>query len=119
MILFAVIAVLSFLFQLFLPWWTMAIASFIPAFFLGKKSSQVITGGFTACGLVWVLMALFVQLSKGNLMTIRIAELFSLPSPWLLFLVSFFIAGVVGGLAAYAGFLLKKNLTNNRVIEKA
>src|ERR1044071_6758395 len=115
MLLFFLIALLSFLIQLFLPWWSLAIVAFGCSFFLGKKAAQTFLIGFLACGLVWLLIALFIHFAKGDLMTNRIAVLLSLPSSWLLYLISFLIAGIVGGLAAASGFYLKMILRGKKV----
>ena len=114
MLLFLLIAILSFLSQLFLPWWSLAIVSFGCSYFLGKKSVQTFFTGFFACGIVWLVMAIFIHFSKGNLMTNRIAELLSLPSSSILYVASFLIAGIVGGLAAVSGFYLKSIVRQNK-----
>jgi hypothetical protein len=115
MLLFFLIAILSFLTQLFLPWWSLAIVAFGCSFFLGKKAAQTFLIGFLACGLVWLLMALFIHFSKGDVMTDRIAVLLSLPSSWLLYLISFLIAGIVGGLAALSGFYLRMIMKDKKM----
>src|SRR4030095_6373350 len=108
MILFLLIAILSFLAQLLLPWWSMMIVSFLLALFLGRKGGQAFLAGFFGCGIVWLMMALFIQLATGDLLTNRIADLFTLPSPMLLFIVTFFVAAIAGGMAALTGWYLKK-----------
>jgi hypothetical protein len=108
MILFFLIAVLSWIIQLFLPWWGMAIIAATVSFFLSKKAFQTFLAGFFACGLVWLLMELYITMVNGSLMTDRMANLFSLPTGILLFVVSFIVAGLVGGLSALAGRFLKE-----------
>ncbi|MFI5135694.1 MAG: hypothetical protein ACHQD9_07565 [Chitinophagales bacterium] len=115
MFLFFLIAILSFLFQLFLPWWSLAIVAFGCAFFLGRKSVKSFSAGFLASGIVWLLMALFIHFTKGDLMTNRISQLLSLPSSWLLYLITFLIAGIIGGLAAVSGFYLKSIVSDRRI----
>ena len=107
MILFFLIAILSFLLQLFLPWWSLAIASFGCAYSFGKKATQSFFAGLLGCGIVWLLMALFIHFSNGDLMTNRIGELLKLPSSSILYAASFLVAGIVGGLAAVSGYYLK------------
>ena len=107
MILFFIIAVLSFVVQLFLPWWSMIIVAFGAAFFAGRKAGSSFLGGMLGCGIVWLLMSIFISVTKGDLMNGKIAELLQLPSPFLLFLVSFLIAGIIGGVAALSGFFLR------------
>lgn len=107
MILFLAIAFVSLLLQLFLPWWSLAIAAFACSFFLGKRAAASFSAGLLGCGLVWLLMALYVHFTKGDIMTDRIAMLLNLPSSWILFASVFLISGIVGGLAALSGYYLK------------
>ena len=108
MVLFFLIAVLSFLLQLFLPWWIMVAIAFALSFFMGKSFRSVFFSGFSGCGFSWLLMAAYVHFTKGDLMTGRISQLLSLNSPILIFLMTFLISAIVGGVAAFAGLSLKK-----------
>jgi hypothetical protein len=114
MFLFFIIAVMSFLVQLYFPWWTMAIAAFGGAFLFGKKAAQTFATGLLACGVVWLVMALYIHFTRGDLMTDRIAVLLKLPASWILYPVSFFIAGIVGGLAAVSGYYLKTIVSDRK-----
>jgi hypothetical protein len=117
MILFFLIAVFSFLLQLFLPWWSMTIAVFVISFLLGKKLWPVFFSSFFACGIIWLLMALYIHFTSGDIMTNRIAQLLSLNSSLMLYVGAFLTAGIIGGIAALAGFFLKEILkTKNEAI---
>jgi hypothetical protein len=126
MMLFLLIAIVSFLLQLFLPWWSMALAAFAISFLLapraphgGKKSLHVFFTAFFACGIVWLIMAFYIHFTKGDLMTNRIAELISLKGNSTLYIGTFLIAAIVGGFAALAGFYLKEIFqTTNQPNEK-
>jgi hypothetical protein len=119
MFLFLLIAILGFILQLFLPWWILAIVAFACALLLAKKPVQAFSAGLFGSGLPWIMMALFIHLTRGEILTNRIAELLSLPSPLVLYAGSFLIAGVTGGLAALAGYYLKSILTSDREINSA
>ncbi|MEO6167206.1 MAG: hypothetical protein ABIO46_13650 [Chitinophagales bacterium] len=108
MILFLLIALLSALLQLWLPWWSMMTAAILLSFFLGKNFRHAFFAGFFACGMVWLIYALAISFTAGNLMTDRIAVLFSLPASALLWLVSFLVAAIGGGIGAWLGYSLKK-----------
>lgn len=114
MLLFFLIAVLSFLLQFFLPWWTLAIVAFGCAFFLGKKSVPSFLSGFFGCGIVWLLMSLFIHFTKGDVMTNRIVELISLPDSWIIYFITFLVAAIVGGLASISGFYLKMIISSKK-----
>src|SRR5438105_9927251 len=100
MVLFFLIAIFSFLAQLVLPWWSMAAVAFAISFLLGKKSSSTFIFSFLACGIIWLLMAIYLHITRGDLMTNRIASLFSLHGSLMLYIGAFLIAGIVGGIAA-------------------
>ena len=107
MILFFLIAVLSFVAQLFLPWWSMVIIAFVSSFFFGRNLRQSFFLPFLACGIVWLLMAATIHFTRGDLMTGRISQLLSLASPILIYLMTFLIAAIAGGVAGFAGYSLK------------
>ena len=107
MLLFFLIAILSGLIQIFLPWWSMTVMAAILCFFLGKNMKQVFIAGFFGCGIVWLLYSLYLTITNGSVMTERMANLFSLPGSWLLFLVSFLIASLAGSISAAAGYSLR------------
>lgn len=108
MLLFFMIALLSFLLQLILPWWSLMIAAFALSFFLGKKAFPVFISSFSGCAVVWLLMELFIHFSSGDLMTERIATLLTLPGTIILYAGTFLIAGVAGGISGLAGFYLRQ-----------
>jgi hypothetical protein len=107
MLLFFLIAILSWLVQMFLPWWSMIVVTAALCFFMGRTMKQVFFAGFFGCGLVWPLYGLYINAVNGSLMTDRMSNLFSLPGSWLLFLVSFLVAAIAGSIAAAAGYSLK------------
>ena len=107
MLLFFLIAIFSALLQLVFPWWSMVIVAALLSFLMGKTFRHSFFSGLLGCGIVWLVYALFVTASTGNLMTQRIAELFSLPATWLLFVVSFLVAAIAGGVGAWTGYSLK------------
>jgi nitrate reductase gamma subunit len=93
---------------MFLPWWSLAIVAFVLAFLLGKKASKTFLSAFFGCGIVWLFMAFYIHFAKGDLMTSRVAALLSLHGTVFLYLGSFLIAAVVGGLAALSGFFIRE-----------
>lgn len=116
MLLFLLIAIFSFIAQMFLPWWSLAIVAFVLAFLLGKKASKTFLSAFFGCGIVWLLMTFYSHFAKGDLMTNRIAALLSLHGTVMLYAGSFLIAAIVGGLAAISGFFLREVSKPKRLI---
>ena len=107
--LFLIILILSFASGYFLPWWVVAIAAFLAAFFIGKTSSQSFWSGFAAVFIVWTVLALFKSIPNDNILAARVVQLFPLPHNWIwLLILTALIGGLVGGMAALSGVLLKK-----------
>ena len=106
--LFLIILILSFASGYFLPWWVVAIAAFLAAFFIGKTSGQSFWSGFSAVFIVWTVLALFKSIPNDHVLAKRVAELFTLPNWILLLLITALIGGLVGGMSALSGLLLKK-----------
>jgi hypothetical protein len=106
--LFLIILILSFASGYFLPWWVVAIAAFLAAFFIGKTSGQSFWSGFTAVFIVWTVLALFKSIPNDHILAKRVATMFTLPNWILLLFVTALIGGLVGGMSAWSGVLLKK-----------
>jgi hypothetical protein len=107
--LFLIILILSFASGYFLPWWVVAIAAFLAAFLVGKTSAQSFWSGFTAVFIVWTVLALFKSVPNDHILASRVVQLFPLPHNWIwLLLITAFIGGIVGGMAALSGILLKR-----------
>jgi hypothetical protein len=116
MLLFILIFIAAFLLQIFLPWWCMVIVAFAISMLLGKNAGQVFFAGFFACGTGWLAMAIYIHFTGGDLMTHRVAELFSLPGNAILYAVTFLVPAIVGGIAALSGFFLQEIFRRKKLI---
>jgi hypothetical protein len=107
--LFLIILILSFASGYFLPWWVVAIAAFLAAFFIGKTPAQSFWSGFSAVFIVWTVLALFKSIPNDHILASRVVQLFPLPHNWIwLLLITALIGGIVGGMSALSGVLLKR-----------
>jgi len=106
--LFALILLLSFISGFILPWWVACIFAFASAIFLGKASGHAFWSGFGALALAWLALALLKSLPNENILATRVAHLFQLPHWLLLLLVTVLIGGLIGGMSAMSGFLVKR-----------
>ncbi len=112
--LFLIILILSFASGYFLPWWVVAIAAFLAAMFAGKTSGQAFWSGFGAIFIGWITLALFKSVPNNHILADRVVQLFPLPHNWIyLLLLTGLIGGLVGGMAAMSGVLLKNALTKS------
>lgn len=99
-----VIALLTFMLELLLPWWSLAIAAFIGGITLNSRFNFL--AGFLGVALLWFFYALLIDSTGAAPLTTRVAALFSMNS-FLLMLVTALIGGLVGGFAAMAGGALR------------
>lgn len=106
--LFILIFVLTLIAGFITPWWVMAIIAFIMALYAGKKPAQAFWSGFGAIFLVWLILALFKSVPNHHILASRVAILFHLPHWILLLLITALIGGVVGGMSALSGFLVRR-----------
>jgi asparagine N-glycosylation enzyme membrane subunit Stt3 len=100
------ITVLAFVFELFLPWWSIAIAAFLGSIVVNTRANFL--AGFLGIALLWFFHALIISSSAAAPLADRVAKLFSLNST-LLMVVTALIGGLVGGFAAMAGGALRMN----------
>ncbi len=106
--LFFIILILTFASGYFLPWWVVAIAAFLAAFFIGKTPGRSFLAGFGGVFIVWTILALFKSIPNDNILAKHVATLFQLPNWILLLFVTSLIGGIVGGMSALSGVLLKR-----------
>ena len=105
--LFLIILILSFASGYFLPWWVVAIAAFIAAFFAGRRPGYTFTAGFAAVFIAWVVLALFKSVPNNHILVKRVTVLFHLPNWQLLLVLTGAVGGLLGGMAALTGLLFK------------
>lgn len=112
--LFLLIAVLSLLLQLFLPWWIIAVVAFGLAFWMAKGSIHAFWTGFAAIFVLWIVTSLFRSIPNEHILANRVGEMLMLPHWKYNWIIVLLITGIVGGLAAgfsaLAGFYMRQIL---------
>lgn len=103
---FLFIVIGSFVIQLFLPWWSMAIVAFAGGYLF--KSTQNFLTGFLGVALLWGAYAFWLDLGGAAPLADRVAGILSISKP-LLFLLTATVGGFVGGFAALTGSILKQD----------
>ncbi|GAA4002784.1 hypothetical protein GCM10022408_12810 [Hymenobacter fastidiosus] len=107
--LFLVILLVAAGAQLLLPWWSITPVAFLAGATLGRPGGRVFLAGFAGIGLGWLLLASWQQVQGAGRLSHRVAQLLPLGGQgWLLVLVTALIGGLVGGLAALAGYWLRQ-----------
>lgn len=99
------IVVFGFALELFLPWWSVAIAAFAGGLIFNTRAN--FGAGFFGIAILWTLKALLIENNAAAPLADRVAMIFSL-SKTLLFVVTAFIGGLVGGFSAMTGSALHK-----------
>jgi hypothetical protein len=66
------IAMLSFAASLYLPWWVIAVAGFIVAFFIPQKSGLAFLSGFLALFFLWSLLSFYISNANENILAHKI-----------------------------------------------
>lgn len=113
--LFLIILVLSFAASYFLPWWSIAIIAFIAGVICGHGAGKSFWSGFAAIFVAWTILALMKSIPNNNILANRVVQLFPLPHYWItILLVTAIIGGLVGGMAALSGALLRGAVINKR-----
>lgn len=102
------IAIISFLLTLFLPWWLMPVTAYLVAFFIGLRPGRAFSAGFLGIALLWLLLLVVTDISNHGLLSKRMAGVFFLPHRFLFLAVNILVGGLIGGLAAWSGALLRR-----------
>lgn len=98
------IAVLSFIAGIYLPWWSIAIISFLVALLLNQSLGKSFLAGFLGIFLLWSIIAVWIDLKNQSILSLKVAELFPLAgSNILLILVTALVGSTVAGFAALSG----------------
>ena len=112
------IAALAFLSGMFLPWWSIAIVSFLIPLLIPQAPGIGFLSGFFGIFILWGILAFWIDIKNNGILSHKIAELFPLGgSSILLILVTAFVGALVGGFAAMSGASLrpKEGLYRKRI----
>ncbi len=98
------IFIFSFLEEMLLPWWSIAIVAFAVGFGKAQSGWKSFGAGFLGIGILWWVTSGFIHFWTHGILTYKVGAMFTLPLPILVVLITGLIGGLVGGLAAGAGF---------------
>ncbi len=93
--------VLCFCSCLFLPWWSIAIVSFLVAAIISQTPSASFITGFIALFLLWGILSFWISTANDHILAHRVSLLiFKVDNPFLLIIATALIGGLVAGFAA-------------------
>jgi hypothetical protein len=94
---------LSYVAEQCLPWWTIGICAAVIAMGLPLNRITAFLGGFTAIGLLWMIVTTLIDVRTNGILSAKIAPLLGFQSATLLILLTGLVGGTVGGLGALSG----------------
>ncbi|MGC4234202.1 MAG: hypothetical protein QM594_14575 [Niabella sp.] len=104
------IAVISFIAGLYLPWWSIALVSFMIALLIHQRPLASFISGFAGIFVLWVIIASFINAANHSILANRIGEMLGIgQNPALLIFITALIGGLVGGFAALSAFYLRRD----------
>ncbi len=103
------IAVLALLLEMFMPWWSIAVAAFAVELAMGKPKGKAFVAGFAGIFILWMANAIIIDMQNEHILAGKVAKVLPMGgSVVVLVLVTAVIGGLVGGLAAATGRELKR-----------
>ena len=102
-------ALLSFVACLYLPWWSIAVVSFLIPMIIFQKPYMAFITGFVSLLLLWGGLAWWIITANNDLLAHKISVLvIKADSPFLLIGLTALIGAVVAAFAALSGSLLRR-----------
>ena len=101
---------LSFAACLFLPWWSIAVASFVVAALIPQKPFKAFLTAFIALFLLWGGVSFWMSNNNDHILAHKVSQLIlKMDNPYLLVLATALIGALVAGFAALAGSYMRKS----------
>jgi hypothetical protein len=105
---FILTALLAFAGCLFLPWWIISVVAFVVALLIPIRPGAAFLAAFVAIFLLWGVQAFYIDSINDHVLASRVVSVLKLGSSSLnLVLATAFIGGLVAGLSALTGSLLR------------
>lgn len=104
------IALLSFVSCLYLPWWTIALTAFLVTALIHQPSWKSFLSGFIALFLLWMGLAWYISSSNEHLLARKVSVLIvQTDNTFLLILLTALIGAITAGFGALAGSYLNSS----------
>lgn len=107
-------ALMAFTIGLFpFPWYAYTFTTFIIFAAIPQKSFKSFLAGFFAVALLYLVLAITIDISNEHLLSKKVAEIFKLKDNyWILILLTVILNGLVAGFAALSGSMFRKVLSS-------
>ncbi|PWU00767.1 MAG: hypothetical protein C5B52_08370 [Bacteroidetes bacterium] len=101
-------ALLSLVFCVYLPWWSISIAALVVSVVIHQSPGRSFFSGFLALFFLWTILSWYISFKNENILAHRISlVIFKVDSPILLIFLTGFVGAIVAGFAATAGSYLR------------
>lgn len=109
------IAFLSFVACLYLPWWAIAVMALLVALLVPQSPLYSFLAGFAALFLLWGILSFVMSSSNGHMLAKRVSMvILKTSNPFLLITLTAFIGATVAGFGALSGGYLRKLIADNK-----
>ena len=104
-----VTALLAFVSGLYMPWWGIAVASFLVSAAIPQRPAFSFLSGFLGVFLLWEVLAWWIDNKNNGILSQKVSVLFGLGgSSVLLIVITSIIGALVAGFGALAGSYLRR-----------
>jgi hypothetical protein len=112
------ISILAAVAEIFLPWWSVAIVSFIVSLRAGRTPGRSFLMGFLGIFIFWTVAALITDIANEHILSGRVARVFHpLLNGYIFIIICAVVGGIVGGVAAWSAALFR--VPKKEILEKA
>lgn len=102
------IAGLSYLAEMFLPWWSVVCCAFLVGLLLPTKGFNDFLSGFLGVGLLWLIFAWSIDAETNSILARQMAPLLFLNNALVVVAVTGLLGGLAGGFGALTGSQLRR-----------
>lgn len=100
---------LCFVAGLYLPWWSVALVSFLIAYLIPLHPGKSFLTGFLSVFVLWSIVAIVLDAGNDHILSVKVASILPLNGSYiLLILIGSVIGAIVAAFAALSGALLRK-----------
>jgi hypothetical protein len=108
-------ALLSYITALFLPWWIIALVSFVVAAAIPQKPLLAFLSAAIALFLLWGMQSFIIDKNNNHILASRVADLIiHHRSSILIIFITATIGAVVSGMGGMTGSLLRRIVIDNK-----
>ncbi len=110
------IAIVSFIACIYLPWWSIALVAFLVIALIPQKPLYAFIAGFVSIFVLWSVLALYISYKNDNILVHKISLIIlNINSPIALVLLTGLLGALIGGFAALAASYLRKGTQSKTI----